>query len=363
MAQFFGGQGVLPSLKGLPTNVVTLEAGQVWPIGPAGWYEVKPGKYSVLQELDPITGIWRTIGAGSTGASLERIYSDGFNYRLANQTGCAVGALVTTAGSGYSSTTPPTISAGTGGSIWKAIVGGAVNTSVTVTNGGTNYVYPPIVLISAPPAGGVQATGYCTLSGGAVSTVTITDQGAGYNTAPVITFQNDPREGQNGLGSGSGAAATTVLTGAGTVTAVLCVDHGNPLTAVPTLTFSSGSAAATAIMCWTITSYTVSATTAGSGYAAPVIISGYGGFPATSPSYTNPTIQSGLVKGRAAQIIGAVSGAALTATGQVINDGGIYPGAPTMFAYGFIAGASPVQAVFTAPAMGGVSDTSIVLTT
>src|SRR5665213_55996 len=102
----FSGPGVNPSLKGAITNVINLQAGAVYPIGPntaggGGWFNAKPGKYTVLQEFDPITGIWRGIGAGSTGASIEYMYSDGQNYRLANQSGCVVGARVVNAGSGY----------------------------------------------------------------------------------------------------------------------------------------------------------------------------------------------------------------------------------------------------------------------
>jgi hypothetical protein len=355
----FGGPGLTPSLKGEPTNVIQLNSGQCYTL-PAGWQMVKPGPYTSVQQYDPITGIWRAIGSGSTAAPIEYIYSDGVNYRLANQTGCAIGALLTNGGTGY--TSAPTVTASAGGSIWRAVVGGAVSTSVTVTNGGTNYTYPPIVVFSAPPAGGVQATGYCTLSGSAVSTVTVTDQGAGYSAAPTITFVNDPREGVNNVTQGYGAAATSVLTGAGTVTAVLCTDHGTGnQTALPTLTFAGGggaSAAATVIMCWTITAYTVSATTAGSGYATPVIVSAYDAFPSTSPAYTNVTTQSRLLKTRAAQIIGAVSGTAMTATGQTVKDGGIYSAIPTVYAYGFIPGSSAVQAVFTSATMGGTTDIS-----
>lgn len=355
----FGGPGVVPSLGSLTTTTIELQSGECWLV-PSGRWSIKPGKYTSFQEFDPITQIWRTIGAGGTAAPQEIVFSDGANYRLANQTGCPVGAVVTTAGSGY--TAAPTVTASAGGSIWRAIVGGAISTSVTVSNGGANYVYPPTVLFSAPPPGGVPASGYCTLTAGAVSSVTVIDQGAGYNLPPTITFVNDPREGVNGLGTGANASAVATLTGAGTVTALLCLDHGTGgQTAVPTFTWSSGSAAATAIMCWSITAYTVSATTAGSGYATPVIISGYDTPPGSSV-ILNPTIQASLVKGRNALIVGALSGTALTATGQVVKDGGVYTAAPTMFAYGFIQGAGAVQSVLSA-SMGGQQDISYVCPT
>ena len=360
----YGGPGVAPSLGNLVTTTVALNSGEVWPI-PSGRWGTKPGRFTSVQEFDWITGIWRAIGAGSTSAPLEVIFSDGTNYRLANQTGCPVGALVKTAGSGYSNTTPPTFTPNTGGSIWKAIVGGALNTSVTVSNGGTNYTYPPTVLIPPPPMGnGVPATAYCTLSGGAVSTVTIVDQGAGYLSPPTITFANDPREGTNGVGTGTGAAAVATLTGAGTVTAVLCLDHGQGgQTAPVTLTPSSGSAAVDVIMCFTITAYNVSSTTAGSGVATPVIMSAYGGFPSDASVLLNPTIQANLVKTRPAQLLGAVASGALTATGQTVNDGGVYPGVPTMYIQSPIVGTGAVIPVLLAPTVGGASDVSTVFAT
>ncbi len=366
MALFFGGQGV-PTVVKTVSNVVTLNGGEVWLLQPAGWYECKPGKYTVLQQLDPVTGIWRTIGAGSTGASLERLYSDGQNYRLANQTGCAVGALVTNGGTGY--TSAPTCTPSAGSSVFKCIVGGAVSATVTIANGGANYTYPPIVLISLPPALGIQATGHATLTSGAVSSVTIDNQGAGYPSPPTITFINDPREGLNGVSIGSGAAATTALTGAQTVTGILCVDHGQPATysataALPTLAFTGGggsSAAATIIMDLSITAYAVSTTTTGSGYVAPVIVSAYGGFPATAAAYTNPFTNAGLVKGRNAFIVASILTGAFTATGQTVNDGGVYPGFPTMYvASANVPGAGAVAVVFLNPTMGPQLDDSFV---
>ena len=360
MPLFFSGQGVNTDLQGNVTNVVTLQAGQVYPL-PNQWLEIRTGKYTTIQEYDPITTIWRSIGGGTGSGSLERIKADGNNYRLANQTGCLVGVNLTTAGAGY--TSAPVVTATTGSAVLKAIVGGAVAASPTVTNGGTGYTYPPLVLISPPPSPGVQATAYCTLSGSAVSTVTITDQGAGYTAPPTITFVNDPREGQNGVTQGSGAAAVATLTGSGTITAVLVLDHGTPLTSAPSITFTGGGYTSTAvggpIMCWTITAITVSVS--GSGYAAPVIISAYDSALAAS-IYTNPTTQSALVKGRNAFIVGAVSSAQLTATGTVVKDGGIYYGTPNLFAYGFIPGAGATVATM-AGTMGGTSDTSIILTT
>lgn len=354
----FSGSGVQPSLHGAPTNVVELQAGQAWIIQPAGWYMMALGKYTILQQLDPITQLWRPIGGGAPAGGMEYAYVDGVNYRLANQSGCAVGALLTNAGSSY--TSAPTVTSSTGGSLWKAIMGQVVNTSVTVSNGGSNYTYPPLVEFSAPPAGGIQATGYCTLSANAVSTVTVVDQGAGYTTPPTVTFTNDPREGLNGLSVGSGAQAVATLTGSGTVNAVVCIDHGNPVTSLPTLSFSGGggsSAAATTIMNWAITSYTVS--NGGAGLSGAFCwVTAEDKFPTTAAAYTNVTTQKNLVQIRKADIKGVISSNAITATGAVVYDGGCYTASPEPLVL------TNASVVTTAPvvtfALGGQNDVSYI---
>jgi len=354
----FGGPGVLPSLGSLDSNVISLPAGAVWLI-PSGRWQTKPGKYTVIQEYDPVAQFWRTIGGGSVGGSMERIVSDGANYRLANQTGCVVGALITNGGSAY--TSAPTVTA-TGGSLWRGIIGGAVSTSVTVSNGGSNYTYPPSVWFPPPPPGGIQATGHCTLSSGAVSTVVIDDQGAGYATAPVPIFVNDPREGVNGVTMGAGAAAVTSLTGSGTLTGLICIDHGLPQTSVPSLAITGGggsSAAATAIMCWTVTAYAVS--NSGTGATGNVIITVFDTFPSTSPAYTNVTTQKQLVKTRNASILAGLTTTVgnVTTAGAIVYDGGIFTAVPTVYTTTSNAAAGSTEPVLTFTC-GGQTDISII---
>jgi hypothetical protein len=353
----FGGVGNNLTLKGTLTNRLTLPSGQTALLTPAGEYYVKLGLYTTLQQRDPITGVWFNIGSSLEGTVY--VYSDGVNYRLANQTGSVVGALLTVAGSGY--TSAPAVAASAGSSIWQSFIGGAVNTTVTVSNGGANYTYPPQVIFSAPGYGqGIPATGYCTLSGGAVSAVTVTNQGAGYVTAPTIAFVNDPREGLNNVTAGYNAAAVCTLTGSGTVTGVLCLDHGaGGLTSVPTLAFSGGggsSAAATSIMCWSITAYPP---TAGTGYTGNSLLSGLDAFPTTAAAYTNPATQSALVNTRLAQIKMPQSAGAPTATGGVFYDGGIYTSTPTSLIT--TNGALVTQTATIAFTMGGYTDTSYVM--
>jgi hypothetical protein len=82
-------------------------------------------------------------------------------------------------------------------------------TALTLISGGTGYTSPATVTISAPPAGGTQATatasvctGGCPLSG-----VTITNGGAGYTSAPTVTIAAPT--------SGTTATATATVVGSG----------------------------------------------------------------------------------------------------------------------------------------------------
>src|SRR5689334_5787503 len=66
---------------------------------PRGTWIVNVGGYAVVQVLDPVSTTWRMISSARVGPIT--VSSDGTNVRVANMTGCAVGAVVTTAGSAY----------------------------------------------------------------------------------------------------------------------------------------------------------------------------------------------------------------------------------------------------------------------
>lgn len=364
--RLFGGSGQPLNTYGQP-NALTLQAGETYAfnsnlnpqqpgqgVGNAGWFNAKLGRYTVLQTLDPITGIWRGVGDDSN--AMRFAYSDGVNYRLANQSGCAVGATVTTAGSAY--TAAPTVVASAGASKWQAVLGPLVS-SITVAFGGTTYTYPPFVWIAPPPAGGVCATAFATLTAGVVSSITVTNEGAGYNGGtPLVYLVNDPRDT-----TGSGATATANLTGSGTVAALLCVDHGNPITSgtVPTLTFGSGSAAATVLMNWGITTYAVTAAGAGYGNTSFAVLTAAGPALVASPAYTNPDIQDLLVRTRQAVIWVPTNSTGGFVTGGVIVDGGVYRGVPTpLFNANAAAAAGPTTVGVLALTMGGFADTSFI---
>ena len=347
-----------------PTSAINLPSGGTYVI-PSGQYQLLLGAYTFLQWFDPITNLWRVF-SGPTQSDSTVISSDGFNYRLANLTGTVVGASVTNAGSGYTNGIyPPAAQLGTaaapsvtfaagGGSVLArgtVIVGGAINTTVTITAGGTNYTLPPTLVVSNPPAGGVPATATCTISGGAINAVTVTNQGAGYTTAPTITVVN---QSLDTTGSGAILTVNATLAGSGGITAITVPQNGVGMTSVPAITFSpASSSAATAIMCFTIT--TGVAQTAVSNLGTGNV--GFaGGNLATAQSInTNPSITTGLFVPRI-----ATTGFNTTAAGGItFNDSGLHQTIPAGIAYASLSnGTISAAATAVAQTVGGVSDIS-----
>lgn len=352
------------------TNAVTLQAGEVWEF-PSGTYMVFPGPYTFLQSFDPVSNIWRNMPT-ITGLNMV-IDSDGDNFRLANTTGCVVGALITTGGAGLTngiglSTALTGISAitCTGGAVFSPVVGGAVATSGSpaMTATGSAYLFPPLAIFDAPAAGGVQATGIVNLSGAFGLSITMTNQGAGYTTAPAITIVNDPRDT-----TGTGMAFTaTIATASATLTALLVTDHGNPVTTTPTITFTSAaSTAPTAVpvMNYVVTGYTSTSggdNIVGSGavlMSAQMITSGTG-----SLAIGNPAYDTRLTFPRPARIFaftsgtGVLAGSTGTATSPLLEDQGLgIQKVPRLIAIyqATTTGGSSAGAVAT---VGGVTDTS-----
>lgn len=322
----YGAAGVYPSPRGLPSNVWTLQAGAARLIPPGTW-NLALGPYSALQEYDTVQGQW--VNCGGTDTTLRSVNSDGNNYRAVNQQGCVVGASVTNGSTGL--TTPPTFTLSAGGATGTCIVGGNISTTVSITNAGAGYNYPPLIFLDPPPPGaGLQATGYSTLTTGTLTTVTIDNQGAGYTNVPNIYIIPDPRD----TGPTTPASAVAALGTAGVVTGILITNYGTPLTTIPTFTFSVGTLAATVIMVRSIGAYVVSS--GGSGYSGTVIISAVGNGGVASPALTNPKWTTNLVRTRNAQIIATLgTSGGLSATGQTVLDGGIYgASSPTAVIFG-----------------------------
>ena len=147
----------------------------------------------------------------------------------------------------------------------------------TVTNRGGGYTYAPRVAISSAPSGGVTGIGSATMIGGivvcaeninpvarSVQSVEVINPGAGYTVAPKVLF----------FGDGVGASATTTI-GDGVVGIITITNGGGGYVGIPTITFtgiSTVSAAATAIVSAAGTITQIRITNAGLGYTTSPII-------------------------------------------------------------------------------------------
>ena len=360
------------------TNAITLNPGETWNI-PAGTWFVTVGPYTFLQWLDPVTNTYKARPCVGNQGINQVVASDGVNFRLANTTGCPTGAVITT---GTATGTVNGIGAAinllscvasSGSSTWQTIVGGAIGATIataTTTAGtsvGSGYLYPPIIVIDAPPQGGLQATAIVTsLATGTVigANIQVINQGAGYLAAPNMNFVNDPRDT-----AGSGAVYVTTLTATGQLTGLYPINHGSPLTGVPALTFAltnsanTVSCAATAVMNFTVTAYTTASTTnvGAQIQTGAMVFSGANVITAQTIPVVNPLHASQVTFPRPARIAAAISGATIITTGQIVEDAGlgiqVVPAAVPVFAQTSATGALPPT---LGMAVGGTLDTSYI---
>lgn len=251
-----------------PSNQITLAAGDQLAI-PRGDWLITLGSYCVLQYDDPLTpaGVWTIAASAAWDAGLIYVQSDGFNYRIANLTGCPVGGIVNAYGSGYVQATTAISVVGGGGSTWAPLVGGqlTMTTATVVTaNAGAGYGVAPLAFFPAPPGpsnnangiGGVPASGFCTIASGTVSGFTFTNPGAGYPAGNyTITCLPNPQDPNINVGI---TLATLVfsVTGAGSITGALCTNPGAPLSTPNNITLTLSGAGTngtvSAIMCQTV---------------------------------------------------------------------------------------------------------------
>ena len=341
---------------------ISLPTGGLYTI-PPGQYLVQPGPFTFMQYFDAASQIWRNMNTPVLGSSSMLLTSDGYSVRLANLTGTVVGAIVTTAGSGMTNGIyPPAAQLGTtaapkavvaagGGTnlaLLNVIVGGVINTTIAITNGGKNYVYPPTLIISQPPTGGVPASAICTISAGAINAVTVINAGAGYSSAPTVTVVNDPRDT---TGTGGVLTVNATLAQSGAISALTSADPGAGYTSVPAITFTPTGPAATAIMCLTVTAVTWATPNHSSngnfGFINSTVVGG-------SSTTTNPAITTGLFTPRLGYTAYSTTGSPTT---TVIVDGGLHQVAAGAVLVnnsdGTINGATT-----TTPTMGNVTDTS-----
>lgn len=371
-----------------PVTTLSLPSGATYVI-PSGQYLVTPGKYSFLQNWDPSTCTYRTLGT-PTQSDPSLVSSDGFNKRVINLTGTVVGAVITNGGTGYTNgiyfpagltggpngavgipgnpnavvqagtAAAPSITVAAGGGTNLAqgvlIVGGAINSTITITTAGTLYTYPPTLILSNPPPGGWPATATCTISAGAINAVTVTNQGAGYSVAPTVTIVRHPLDN---TGSGGVLTVNATLTGSGAVTGISFPINGAGHTSVPAITFSPASTtAATAIMCFTITAGV--AQTSASNMGTGNIGFALGALTSGSATLTNPDYSTNLFTPRMAQ-----TGFNTTAGGgTTFTDGGLHQIIPTGIAYAVLSnGTISAAATAVAQTVGGTTDTTVMVST
>ena|SRR5579872_1599481 len=271
-------------------GVITLASGGVWYPPPGEWL-LQTSANLCVQWWDPIANTWRNgVSNSNTG---DYFPSDGYNLRILNLTGIVQVASFAagsggTNGIGFAATGAAVsiIASNTTGGAQAtayAIVGGSVQ-APTITQAGSGFVMPPVVVIDAPPIGGIQATATAALTaGGGIASITMSNVGAGYAASPnfylipqTAYYQGAPSGGVaaapipppglvfpanavpgNQNTSPTGAQLTSnALTGSGTLTGVVMINNGGGYTGTPTgtvtgvgaatVTFSAVTAAAVA---------------------------------------------------------------------------------------------------------------------
>jgi len=261
-------------------GVICLAGGGVWYPQPGEWL-LQTAANLAVEWWDPIANAWRNqVSNSNTG---DYFATDGYNLRLHNLTS-TVSIASFTAGSGgvngigfaatgaAVSVVAPLTAGGITATAY-AIVGGSV-AAPTITQAGSGFLMPPLVVIDAPPIGGIQATAIAALTaGGAIASITMQNVGAGYAASPnfylipqTAFYQGAPSGGVaaapipapglvfpanavpgNQNTSATGAQLTSIaLTGSGTLTGVVIINAGTGYTAIAPVVTVTGVGAATA---------------------------------------------------------------------------------------------------------------------
>jgi hypothetical protein len=377
----FGSAPFAPGAQSGFTNVLTLGAGEVYNILPGTWW-VKTGPYTFLQWFDAFGNQWKIRPCSKEDTVF--VESDGSNWRLANTTGCPIGAVITTGGATNPYTngigtaaTGVTVTPSAGGSVWVPVVGGAVSLTITSTTAGaspastagTGYNFPPICVVDAPPSGGLQATAIVTsLTTGTIpaANVQIINQGAGYTLAPKLTFIPDPREASATTpGPTTNALQILTLTATGQLTGLYPIAHGSAQTAVPTLTITTATttAQATVVMNFTVTAQ-ATYTTGGVSLGSLSLVTVSNTIAASTNFITNPLHNGvGLTFPRPARIMAALlaNGIASSTTGTTIEDAGLgIQQVPSFAPIYSVTSSTAIPPIPGTPVVGGTTDTSYI---
>ena len=226
-------------------------------------------------------------------------------------------AGITATGSGY--TTPPTVTVSApnqANGVQATIVASISNaastiTNISITSGGSGYTSFPSVTIAAPTSPyGVQAQAVVTsITSGVVSSIQITNPGYGYTTAPSVTFS-------------SGAAAATAVVGSGLVSGLTITNAGSGYTSTPTLTFTGGGGSGATAVAGPLTFKTgtigILVTSSGTGYAStPTVV-----IDAAPSGGTNAAATAIVFGGQVTSIVVTNPGAGYTTAPNVSFSGG-----------------------------------------
>jgi|GEM_PF-4483680 hypothetical protein len=314
---------------------------------PAGNWLISAGQYSNVQEWDAQSYMWRLLNPFAQ--KMAMVASDGSNIQVVNTTGGVVGAVVTNRGTaiaasnngfyGYNqnlqfvaiqggvvnttltTATAPVAATTTGGALLNVFIGGSINTTVTVTNGGTGFIEAPNLIVVPPANQGGQPYIPATcivngFSGGVITSVTVINQGAGYVSAPTILVV--PQEGDT-VGSWATTVLTTALTNVGQLAAITVASPGTAaFSATPSITITGTTipalAAASPIMNYSITAVALNAAGAAYGATQPTVTVAAPSVLFPTTTNTNPAIETNLIPYTLQPIIQAFSAAGGTMT-------------------------------------------------
>jgi hypothetical protein len=198
------------------------------------------------------------------------ISCDGTNYRVANTTGCPVGAIITNGLGGITNGfNTVTLTPTAGGSTWNTIVGGGLPSGlISITAAGTYSIRPQVIFTPSLSQGStpyIIPTGVAVLSSNTITSVTVLSRGAGMVSPPSITVIPAPNDTIANVGGAVLTPPQSLTTGV--LHAAWPNYYGTALTVAPTFTFTPASSlSATAIMNFTATG--ISVVTAGASLGA-----------------------------------------------------------------------------------------------
>lgn len=354
-----GSQLISRQFTALP---ICLNGGEVFVLPPGNWL-VQAGRYTDLQMFDPWAQRWRNYS--TQPGEMTAVPSDGANFRLANTTGCPVGAIINNVGNGNYANgyNTVTVTPSAGNSTWGTLVGGSVNTTVTVTTGG-NFTQNPII-VWTPAANQtlpfIEPTFYANINNnGTINTVTVQYGGAGLAAPGTITAIQQITD------TGTGGAVLTLganLTNSGNLIAMWPITLGNTQTSTPTLTFGTGTANANVIMNYTVTGVAVGQAGANLGVSMPILVlsaNGVTAVTAQNAAITGNDLGTSINYPRMAWLLSnSQSNATGNTTTVTIQDAGFHLQAvPSLVAIAQNANSSTNTPVVYTATVGSIVDTS-----